>query len=336
MTFAGALSGQGGLTKYGAGILTLTASNSYAGGTTVNAGTLLADNTAALPGYTASGSVAVNAGATLALTAGTNAGEFSLTTGGGVDTVLKTGNVYFAGGANLGINVKSPENVAYGTSIANINGPLGFVKLGVGILSLTGNNTYTNGSAVNGGVLIATSTSSLGLYRGQPAYLTGGQISVNNAGSTLAVQAGSSTGEFQSSDVAAALNNAYFGAGTVFGIQVVSGESFNYGLSIPDGNPAPAGMGFLKLGAGTLTLGAEQLQRHDDDQRGPAAGRGGTGLGHGHGHPVGRRQYRRQPGAVAHQRRQHLLAEHCRQRHQRHVGERGRQQFRFRRQRHAQ
>ena len=98
VTFAGALSGLGGLTKYGAGILTLTASNSYTGGTTVDVGTLLAANTAALPGYTAPGSIVVNPGAALAVTAGTNAGEFSLTSGGGVDTVLLTGNVYFAGG----------------------------------------------------------------------------------------------------------------------------------------------------------------------------------------------------------------------------------------------
>ena len=258
VTFASPLSGQGGLTKYGAGILTLTASNGYTGGTTVDAGTLLAANTAALPGYTAPGSVVVNAGATLALTAGTNAGEFSLTTGGGVDTVLTTGNVYFAGGANLGINVNSPENVTYGTSIANTaNGSLGLVKLCAGILSLTGNNTYTGGAQVNGGMLIATSTSSLGSYGGQPAYLTGGLISVNGAGSTLAVQAGSSPGEFQSSDVAAVLSNAYFGPGTVFGIQVVSGESFGYASSIPDGTSGAAGLCFLKMGNGTLTLAAQ-------------------------------------------------------------------------------
>ncbi len=257
VTFAGALSGLGGLTKYGAGILTLTASNSYTGGTTVNVGTLLAANTAALPGYTAPGSIVVNPGAALAVTAGTIAGEFSLTPGGGVDTVLLTGNVYFAGGANLGINVNSPENVSYGTPIANTgNGPLGLVKLGAGILSLTGNNTYTNGTQVNGGVLIATSTSSLGSHGGQPAYLTGGLISVNGAGSTLAVQAGTSPGEFQSSDVAAVLSNAYFGPGTVFGVQVVGGESLSYGSSIPDGTSGTAGMGLLKLGAGTLTLNA--------------------------------------------------------------------------------
>ena len=264
VTFASSLSGLGSLTKYGAGILTLTASNGYQGGTTVNVGTLLAANTAALPGYTAPGSIVVNPGATLAVTAGTNAGEFPLTGGtaaNGVDTVL--GNVYFAGGANLGINVNSPENVTYGTSIANTgNGPLGFVKLRAGILSLTGNNTYTNGTTVNGGVLIATSTSSLGLYLGQsgvPSYTASGTVAVNNPGSTLVVQAGTSPGEFQQSDVSSVLSHVAFGAGTVFGIQVVTGEGFNYGSSIPDGNPAPAGMAFLKVGNGTLTLGAEQL-----------------------------------------------------------------------------
>ncbi len=263
VTFGHPLSGQGGLTKYGAGILTLTASNSYTGGTLVDAGTLLATNTSALPGYTAPGNIVVNAGATLAVTAGTNAGEFSLSPGtasGGVDMVLLSGNVYFAAGANLGINVNSPENVTYGTSIANtLNGSLGLAKFGTGILSVTGNNTYTNGTQINGGVLIATSVNSLGSSGGQPAYLTGGQIFVNNAGSTLVVQAGSSTGEFRSSDVAAVLSNAYFGAGTNFGIQVVSGESFSYASSIPDGSSGTAGMGFLKLGGGTLALGAEQL-----------------------------------------------------------------------------
>ena len=258
VTFASPLSGQGGLTKYGAGILTLTASNGYTGGTTVDAGTLLAANTAALPGYTAPGSIVVNAGATLAVTAGTKAGEFSLTSGGGVDSVLLGGSVYFAAGANLGINVNSPENVTYGTSIANTtNGPLGFVKLGAGLLSLTGNNTYTGGTQVNGGVLIATSVSTLGSFGGQPAYLAGGQISVNNTGSTLVVQAGTGTGEFQPSDVSSVLSNVTFGTGTVFGIQVVSGESFSYASSIPDGTSGTAGMGFLKMGNGTLTLAAQ-------------------------------------------------------------------------------
>ena len=44
LTLAGAISGDGALTKNGASTLILTADNSYAGGTTINAGTLQVGN----------------------------------------------------------------------------------------------------------------------------------------------------------------------------------------------------------------------------------------------------------------------------------------------------
>ncbi len=249
-------SGASSLTKNGPGTWTISGANTYTNGTTVNAGVLIAANTGALPGYTAGGNIVVNPGAALAVTAGTNAGDFSLTAGGGVDQVLH--NATFEANTYLGIQVNAPENVTYGTSIADTtNGSLGLMKLGTGILSLTGNNTYTGGTQVNGGVLVATSVNTLGLSSGQPAYQFGGQIAVNGAGSTLVVQAGTSAGEFQSSDVSSVLTNVAFGTGTVFGIQVVSGETFPYSSSIPDGSSGSAGMGFYKLGAGTLTLAAQ-------------------------------------------------------------------------------
>ena len=156
-------------------------------------------------------------------------------------------NATFGAGANLGLLIAGTENVGYGTSIADtINGSRGFIKLGTGVLSLTGNNTYSGGTQVNGGVLIATSVNSLGSSGGGapstlgPAYQSGGQIFVNNAGSTLVVQAGTSPGEFQSSNVSSVLSNVTFGTGTVFGIQVVSSESFGYSSSIPDGSSGSA------------------------------------------------------------------------------------------------
>ena len=190
--------GTGSLTKQGAGQWTLSAVNTYTGGTAINGGVLVVTNTGALglsagqPAWTSTGNIAVSgAGSTLVVTAGTNAGEFSPGTGGGVFQVLS--NVNFGPNTNLGLTTS--ENITYGANIANsINGPLGIQKSGTGTLTLSGINTYTNGTVVNGGVLVATNTSALGLSGGQPSYLTPGTITVVNPGSTLTVQAGSSAG----------------------------------------------------------------------------------------------------------------------------------------------
>ncbi len=258
-----AYSGASNLTKNGPGTWTISnTNNTYSGGTTVNGGALIAGNTGALPGYTAGGNIVVNPGATLAVTAGTNAGEFSLTSGGAVDQVLN--NATFGAGANLGLLIAGTENVGYGTSIADtINGSRGFMKLGTGVLSLTGNNTYSGGTQVNGGVLIATSVNSLGSSGGGapstlgPAYQSGGQIFVNNAGSTLVVQAGTSPGEFQSSDVLERPQQRHIRHG--HGLRHPGRVQRELWLLLEYSRRLlrDAGMGFYKLGAGTLTLAAQ-------------------------------------------------------------------------------
>jgi autotransporter-associated beta strand protein len=52
VTLAGSLGGTGGLSKIGAGTLTLAAANSYTGGTTVSGGTLVLTNAYSLPSGT--------------------------------------------------------------------------------------------------------------------------------------------------------------------------------------------------------------------------------------------------------------------------------------------
>ena len=67
-TYRGALGGTTGMTvtKAGAGVQTLSGTNTYSGGTNVNGGTLEVLTPASLPNYT----VAVAAGATLAVPTG--------------------------------------------------------------------------------------------------------------------------------------------------------------------------------------------------------------------------------------------------------------------------
>ena len=63
--------GTAGLSKTGDGMLVLSGSNTYNGGTTVNAGMLLATMTASLPGYNnPAGIVSVKFGAILAVRTG--------------------------------------------------------------------------------------------------------------------------------------------------------------------------------------------------------------------------------------------------------------------------
>ncbi|MDZ7617745.1 MAG: autotransporter-associated beta strand repeat-containing protein [Patescibacteria group bacterium] len=75
----GTISGSGGLTKTGDGTLTLRGDNSYTGGTSVSAGTLLVNNTSG--SGTGSGAVTINSGATLGGT-GALGGAVTVRSGG--------------------------------------------------------------------------------------------------------------------------------------------------------------------------------------------------------------------------------------------------------------
>lgn len=92
------------LVKTGAGILELTAANTYAGGTTLLDGTLLVNNTTG--SATGGGPVNVASGATLAGN-GTISGLISVAAGGHLGAGLHADNVTFASGASFDVALNS-------------------------------------------------------------------------------------------------------------------------------------------------------------------------------------------------------------------------------------
>jgi autotransporter-associated beta strand protein len=134
ITLGTAVSGSGGLTKNGAGVLTLGGSNSYAGETVVNAGTLRMGAGASLP---PAASLMINGGI---FDLNGNSVAVSSLSGSSGSIALGTGN----------LTVDGAGNSTFG---ATITGAGGLTKLGAGTLTLAGANTYTGPTNVAGGRL---------------------------------------------------------------------------------------------------------------------------------------------------------------------------------------
>ena len=126
--------------KLGGGLLTLAppsgSPNTYSGDTTVTAGTLEAESTAALPGYAASpAKVTVQPAATLAVAVG-GQNEWNATTDE-IATLL--GHASFAAGAMLGIDTPNATGAAF---TYPYDSAVALCKLGSGKLILSGDTAY--------------------------------------------------------------------------------------------------------------------------------------------------------------------------------------------------
>jgi fibronectin-binding autotransporter adhesin len=172
-TYAGAIDGTGGLTKTGTGSMILTAANTYTGGTTINAGTVLVNSQTGTQSGTGTGTVAVASGATLGGN-GQAAGAVTVSSGGRVIGGQGTAvNEQLALGNNLTLANNSTIRIAVGngatandTSLAGssqvaVTGVLGrataadriTIDLAFatgGNLDLTGGTTYTRRVATYG------------------------------------------------------------------------------------------------------------------------------------------------------------------------------------------
>jgi fibronectin-binding autotransporter adhesin len=137
---SGIVSGDGSLAKIGAGTLTLSGNNTYAGGTNVQAGTLALTNANAA----GTGGIGLGAGTTLAFS--------------GADFTIANNVTLPASGSSATIDSSFGS---FGISgIVSGDGTLD--KTGNGNLTLSGINTYTGGTNVQDGALTVTNANSAG------------------------------------------------------------------------------------------------------------------------------------------------------------------------------
>ncbi|MDG0201746.1 autotransporter-associated beta strand repeat-containing protein, partial [Salmonella enterica subsp. enterica] len=176
-TFDNAISGSGQVVKSGDGALTLSGANSYSGGTLISDGTLVASNVDAL------GSGDVTNNATLEMNTG---GDFINNIGGtgrveksGDDTLTLSGSNTYTGGTLISDGTLVASNVeALGTGDVTNNATLelntggtfdnaisgsGQVeKSGDDVLTLSGANSYSGGTLISDGTLVASNVEALG------------------------------------------------------------------------------------------------------------------------------------------------------------------------------
>jgi len=165
----------GRLDKRQGGTLILSGENTYAGGTTISAGTISAQNDSAL----GTGAVTIANGATLSVdTAQLGIGGLSGVAGSQV--ILDNGNA-------LGIDLASGTSTFAGDITGSLYGFL--VKLGAGTQVLSGNNTFAGQVDVFGGELVFASNTALSAN----AYLAAqfGQATIDGVDLTVAQLLGS-------------------------------------------------------------------------------------------------------------------------------------------------
>ncbi|MGO9108944.1 MAG: Calx-beta domain-containing protein [Thermoguttaceae bacterium] len=198
---------------------------------------------------------------------------------GGSYTYTLTGGSITAGSAGLTIDV-----VQGGTAVINsaIGGSGGLTKIDSGALALTGTNTYTNGTIVNGGTLIVGATSALGNSPAALVVNTGGTLDLDgnnlavttlNGGGTIQnslTSGGTLTDDTVTTDVfSGIIQNGPNGSGTVAltmagsGMLTLSGgDTYSGGTTVSQGKlrlgsegAFPLGTNVTVNGPGTLDLG---------------------------------------------------------------------------------
>ena len=252
MTFASALSGAGGLAKFGAGVLTLASSNnSYSGGTAINAGAVLFQY-----GAPANGAIAVSAGAVAEVGSPYVAGLLGVTTTASAGVLAITSNdsetLAFSNSLSLG----SIGNNTYSGSLTTSE-PTYFLGGGGGTLNLASALTGTNALVISGAVILSNPASSISgpttISSGTLQLASGGALanSTVNVGSTNGLGFTLGTTAVTLGGLAGSSNLTLVDAGSNAVALTVGGNGASTAYS---GVLSGSGASLTKAGSGTLTL----------------------------------------------------------------------------------
>lgn len=165
-----AITGTGGVTKTGAGVLTLNGVNTFAGPLTINGGTVALNNELALADTVA---VTVGSGSILDVLATETIGSLT-----------GSGRVILRNTATLTVGGNNTSTTYAGTGADGIVGTGNLAKIGTGTLTLTGSSSFGGTTTISGGTLA---------LQGGAALSDTGQVFVDALG-TLRVEAGETIG----------------------------------------------------------------------------------------------------------------------------------------------
>ncbi len=191
LTLSGLISGSNALIKNGPGKVSITGTaltNSYSGGTIVNAGTLSAGVTDTTPATLGTGRITVNTGGNLSFERGTRSNNITLSGG----TMISNNGFGCALSGSITLNATSTIQTNYSMSINGItSGSGGMTKTGSGPLYLANElNTFTGPVSIQAGRIYAYSINSVS--GGLEASALGAPLTT--ADGTISIGAGTTTG----------------------------------------------------------------------------------------------------------------------------------------------
>lgn len=243
LALSGAVSSTNGLAKTGEGLLLLSAANSYAGVTSVSAGTLAIANSSSLGSSVAGNGTNVSPGATLEIRGTINTSEPIRIVGDGDGGV---GSLYNGAGNNVVQSVTLTGDASIGTTIgtfllipstlAESGGAARMTKIGAGVLDVLATASYTGGTTVAAGDLAVEGTipGPISVQSGATVSGAGGNLGdVSSVGGT--VTPGFSTSPFTADARSLVLDSASKFVAQLNGTTAGNGSTGHSRLNVAEG-----------------------------------------------------------------------------------------------------